>query len=52
MLDVDYFKRVNDQHGHLAGDQVLRSVGKLIQENIREIDIAGRYGTARFRIEQ
>ncbi|MDP8265201.1 MAG: GGDEF domain-containing protein [Candidatus Aceula lacicola] len=48
MIDVDYFKMFNDQHGHLVGDQVLRSVGLLIQENIREIDFAGRYGGEEF----
>ncbi|MDD3375753.1 MAG: GGDEF domain-containing protein [Candidatus Omnitrophica bacterium] len=48
MIDVDYFKAVNDQHGHLVGDQVLRSVSLLIQENVREIDLAGRYGGEEF----
>ncbi len=48
MIDVDCFKNFNDQYGHLAGDQVLRSVSHLIQENIREIDFAGRYGGEEF----
>lgn len=48
MLDVDYFKKVNDQHGHLAGDEVLKEVGAVIKEGIREIDIAGRYGGEEF----
>ncbi|MEW5894603.1 MAG: GGDEF domain-containing protein [Candidatus Omnitrophota bacterium] len=48
MLDVDFFKQVNDQHGHLSGDRVLRTVAQRISENIREIDIAGRYGGEEF----
>ncbi len=48
MLDVDHFKMVNDQHGHLTGDQVLKEVGVIIKESIREIDIAGRYGGEEF----
>jgi len=48
MLDVDHFKRVNDQYGHLAGDMVLREVGRIVAGHIREIDIAGRYGGEEF----
>lgn len=48
MIDVDRFKDFNDKHGHLAGDQILRSVSLLIQENIREIDFVGRYGGEEF----
>jgi len=48
MIDIDFFKKVNDQYGHLVGDSVLRDVAKKIQENIREIDIAGRYGGEEF----
>ena len=44
MIDVDFFKSFNDRYGHLTGDQILREVARIIQENIREIDIAGRYG--------
>lgn len=50
MLDVDFFKKVNDQYGHLVGDSVLRTVSKIMLENIREIDIAGRYGGEEFCI--
>jgi len=48
MIDVDFFKKINDQFGHLAGDQVLREVGSIIKGSIREIDIAGRYGGEEF----
>ncbi len=48
MIDVDYFKHFNDQYGHLTGDQILRNVAGIIQENIREIDIVGRYGGEEF----
>jgi diguanylate cyclase (GGDEF)-like protein len=48
MIDVDYFKHFNDQYGHLTGDQILRNVASLIQDNIREIDTIGRYGGEEF----
>jgi len=50
MLDVDFFKQVNDRYGHLAGDGVLRAVARRIFENVREIDIVGRYGGEEFCI--
>lgn len=48
MIDVDHFKSVNDHYGHLAGDQILRGISALIQENVREIDYVGRYGGEEF----
>ncbi|MFA6378450.1 MAG: sensor domain-containing diguanylate cyclase [Candidatus Omnitrophota bacterium] len=48
MIDVDHFKGVNDKHGHLVGDHVLRSINLMIEENIREIDYVGRYGGEEF----
>lgn len=48
MIDADNFKMFNDKHGHLVGDQVLRSVSTIVQENIREIDYVGRYGGEEF----
>ena len=48
MIDVDFFKKYNDKYGHLAGDQILREVAGIIKDNIREIDIPGRYGGEEF----
>ncbi len=50
MLDVDYFKKVNDTYGHAAGDNVLKSVSEIIKREIREYDIACRYGGEEFFI--
>ncbi len=47
-LDIDHFKKVNDHLGHMEGDRILASVGKLIQENLREQDILARYGGEEF----
>lgn len=48
MLDVDFFKKYNDTHGHPAGDAVLRRVASVIQEHLREADAAFRYGGEEF----
>ena len=48
MIDVDLFKRINDQYGHLTGDQVLREVARIIKQHTRGIDITGRYGGEEF----
>ncbi|HDL17955.1 MAG TPA: diguanylate cyclase [Bacteroidetes bacterium] len=50
MLDIDNFKIYNDANGHPAGDEVLRRIAKLLQNNIRKIDIAARYGGEEFVI--
>ncbi len=44
LCDVDHFKRVNDQHGHRAGDLVLAAIGRALAHGIRNIDIVARYG--------
>ena len=50
MLDIDFFKKVNDTYGHLAGDKVLIEISKTIQKNIRPIDVLCRYGGEEFII--
>jgi diguanylate cyclase (GGDEF)-like protein len=48
MMDIDYFKRYNDTHGHPAGDVVLKRVSDLIKETTRTSDILARYGGEEF----
>ena len=48
MIDADHFKKINDQHGHLTGDAVLKEISAIIHENVREIDIVGRFGGEEF----
>ncbi|MBC8507688.1 MAG: GGDEF domain-containing protein, partial [Chloroflexi bacterium] len=50
MIDLDYFKQVNDQHGHIIGDQVLVSLAERLQEHTRTSDILARYGGEEFVI--
>jgi diguanylate cyclase (GGDEF)-like protein len=50
MLDIDNFKAVNDDYGHLAGDKVLRQLAARITESLRETDLAGRWGGEEFLI--
>ena len=50
ILDIDYFKAINDQHGHWAGDQVLRAAALRLQSNLRQSDILARYGGEEFVI--
>ena len=48
MLDVDHFKAINDVHGHQTGDLVLRSLGQVFRDMLREVDIVGRIGGEEF----
>ena len=49
-VDIDYFKHYNDLYGHQKGDEVLRTMGKILRENIRKDDIAARYGGEEFAV--
>ncbi|MFA9217502.1 MAG: PAS domain S-box protein, partial [Sphingomonadaceae bacterium] len=50
MFDLDHFKRVNDSHGHAAGDAVLRQVTRLMAAEVRKVDLLGRLGGEEFAI--
>src|SRR2546428_3145509 len=50
MLDLDSFKPINDQYGHVLGDKVLRAVGNAIAKSVRVSDIAARYGGDEFGV--
>jgi len=50
VLDIDHFKRINDQHGHLQGDVVLQQLADTVSEGLRETDVFGRFGGEEFLV--
>ncbi|UTF60574.1 sensor domain-containing diguanylate cyclase [Gilvimarinus sp. DA14] len=48
MFDIDHFKKVNDTYGHSTGDEVIRMISQCLRDEMRETDIAGRYGGEEF----
>ena len=50
MADLDYFKQINDEYGHVVGDRVLSDVANILKNNCREKDIIGRWGGEEFLI--
>jgi diguanylate cyclase (GGDEF)-like protein len=50
LLDIDYFKKFNDTHGHQTGDVVLSTLGRVIKDSIRDGDLAARYGGEEFSL--
>jgi diguanylate cyclase (GGDEF)-like protein len=50
IMDIDFFKKINDTYGHVAGDDVLREVADAMASNVRDVDLVARYGGEEFAI--
>jgi diguanylate cyclase (GGDEF)-like protein len=50
MIDIDFFKKINDAHGHAVGDDVLKAVSNLFRESVRSTDLVARYGGEEFAV--
>jgi len=50
LMDIDFFKKINDTYGHQAGDEILRKLAEIILANVRDVDIAARYGGEEFAL--
>ena len=50
MVDIDHFKVINDEHGHVYGDEVLRVVARVLGSSVRDVDLVGRYGGEEFTV--
>lgn len=50
MVDIDHFKRLNDEFGHLLGDEVLRGVSSILKHQLRKVDMVSRYGGEEFAV--
>jgi two-component system cell cycle response regulator len=50
ILDIDHFKAVNDTHGHLQGDRIIKGISKILSQSIRQVDLPARYGGEEFAV--
>ncbi len=50
MMDIDFFKKINDRHGHPVGDRVIRSISLFLKQRLRKMDFIGRYGGEEFAV--